>query len=711
MRIAAPLAASLLAMLLGSVPAARQTQQPSQPAQPQPPAGTAEPAPQTQQPERSTQGPIRSGINFVRVDAIITDKQGNPVLDLKPEEFQLFEDNKPQKIEQFSVIKIDSDTQIDSGTPTPIRSLSDEQREAARPDVRLFVLLLDDYHVKRGNDLAVRKPIVEFIQNQLAPLDMVAVMYPLTPVTELHFSRDRGALISAVEHFEGRKFEYQPRNMFEEKYAYYPAATVEKIRNDVTMGALKGAAVKLGGLREGRKSIIFVSEGFTSTLPPQLNDPVAAMPRIGNPNRNNPSAQTSDTVEFFNQADMLGDMREVFDTANRQNTSIYAVDPRGLAAFEYDINSSVGLQQDRKGLTSTLDSLRVLADNTDGRAIVNRNDLAVGMKQIIRDASGYYLIGYTSSQAPTDGKFHEIKVRVTRRNVDVRARKGYWAYTSEDVARASAPAKAEAPSAVNAALNAIAEPPRGRAARFWIGLAKGTNGAPRVTFAWEPMSGDDTQARGAESGANRVMLTATAPDGRPVFRGRIPEEGAPAASNAGTTMPSTGVTTTATPVAAGASTSFDAVPGPLQLRMVVENSRGQVMDSATQELTVPDYSKVQVSLSTPRVYKGRTVRDLQTLKGNSAAAPIADRTFSRAERLFVRVEAYSADGSAPTVSARLLNRGGTAMSDVPMQAGASGQSELEFGLSALAAGDYVIEINAKTGTGTAQELIAFKVSR
>ena len=52
----------------------------------------------------------------------------------------------------------------------------------------------------------------------------------------------------------------------------------------------------------------------------------------------------------------------------------------------------------------------MLADNTDGRAIVNRNDLAGGMKQIIKDASGYYLIGYSSTQAPTDGKFHEIKV-------------------------------------------------------------------------------------------------------------------------------------------------------------------------------------------------------------------------------------------------------------------------------------------------------------
>ena len=76
----------------------------------------------------------------------------------------------------------------------------------------------------------------------------------------------------------------------------------------------------------------------------------------------------------------------------------------------------------------------MLADNTDGRAIVNRNDLAAGMKQIIRDASGYYLLGYNSTQAPTDGKFHEIKVQVKRQGVDVRARKGYWAYTAEDVA-------------------------------------------------------------------------------------------------------------------------------------------------------------------------------------------------------------------------------------------------------------------------------------
>ena len=96
------------------------------------------------------------------------------------------------------------------------------------------------------------------------------MMYPLTPVTALTFTRNRESLVEAINQFDGRKGDYEPRNEFEERYAYYPVETVERIRNDVTLGALKGAAVRLGGMREGRKSIIFVSEGYTSSLPPQM---------------------------------------------------------------------------------------------------------------------------------------------------------------------------------------------------------------------------------------------------------------------------------------------------------------------------------------------------------------------------------------------------------------------------------------------------------
>jgi VWFA-related protein len=669
------------------------SQQPAgqQPAPPPPPPAT-QPAPNQQQ-----QPPvIRTGINYVRVDVIVSDKDGNPVLDLTQDDFSVAEDGKPQKIDAFSVVKLDALESVESGPPRAIKNDFDEEREAARPEVRLFVILLDDYHVRRGNDMSVRKPLIEFLQNQLAPADMVAIMYPLTPITDLRFSRDREGAVSAIEKFEGRKFNYTPRNMFEEQYAMYPAQTVERVRNQITMDALKGAAIKMGGLREGRKSIIFVSEGFTSLLPAQLSDPNASMPGFNNPYRGQASApQASPQQQLMADADLISDMQQVFRDVNRQNTSIYAVDPRGLAVFESDINEGIGITQDAGLLRATQDTLHVLANNTDGRAIVNRNDLAAGMKQIIRDSSGYYLIGYNSSQAPTDGKFHAIKVNVKRRGVDVRARKGYWAYTLEDVARANAPKKPEAPSAVSLALNELVAPARDRSAHFWIGTARGENGMTRVTFSWEPVSGVPGQR--AEEPAARVALTAIAPGGRPVFRGRVPEEAAaPAASG----------------VSRGGSATFDVPPGQLELKMVVEGARGQVIDSVGRDLTVPDFSTVTMSFGTPRVFRARTIPELQALKAKADAVPTTEREFSRTDRLFIRVEAYAPGGASPTVTARLLNRAGQSMSPVPVQQGPGRPAEIELALSPLAAGEYLIEVNAKNEAGsTAQELIPFRVNR
>jgi VWFA-related protein len=307
----------------GTLVAALVAAAPAQQNPPPPPPATPPAQPPPQQPPAGQRPPvIRSGINFVSVDVIVTDKRsGEVVLDLKQDEFEVREDKRPQKVETFDVVKIDALTAPTN--PKEIRSTYDEESEARQPNVRLFVLLLDDYHVRRGNDLSVRKPLIDFVQNQLAPQDMVAVMYPLTPVTALTFTRSRDSLIASINRFEGRKGIYEQRNEFEERYAYYPVQTVEKIRNDVTMGALKGAAVRLGGMRDGRKSIIFVSEGFTSTVPAQLNEPVAAMPGVGgtrpvpNPHVQDPRA---DSQRFFNSTQLLGDLREVYDTVYRYNT-------------------------------------------------------------------------------------------------------------------------------------------------------------------------------------------------------------------------------------------------------------------------------------------------------------------------------------------------------------------------------------------------------
>jgi len=143
--------------------------------------------------------------------------------------------------------------------------------------------------------------------------------------------------------------------------------------------------------------------------------------------------------------------------------------------------------------------------------------------------------------------------------------------------------------------------------------------------------------------------------------------------------------------------------------MIVENGRGQVIDSTTQSLTVPDYARTQVSFSTPRLYRARTAREALLVRNNLDASPTATREFSRAERLLVRLDAYAADGGRPEVTAKLLNRSGASMADVPIQAAEGKPFLIDFPLASLAAGEYIIQVNAKTASGAAQELIGFKV--
>src|SRR5438046_1694329 len=122
------------------------------------PAGQAAqtaPSPPTQatdQPPAPGQPPIfRAGINFVRVDVIVSDKAGNPVADLKPEDFEITEQGKSQKVETFKLVSLDGGRMpTGDGPPRQIRTDADEESEAARDDVRLFAIFFDDYHVTRG---------------------------------------------------------------------------------------------------------------------------------------------------------------------------------------------------------------------------------------------------------------------------------------------------------------------------------------------------------------------------------------------------------------------------------------------------------------------------------------------------------------------------------------------------------------------------------
>jgi VWFA-related protein len=695
----------IAAFLVGNTsPTGAAPQEPAQPApQPQGDGAPAQPLPT-----------FRGSIDFVRVDIFVSDRDGRPVTDLKESEFEIVEDGKPQKVEQFRVINIGGPGAPPDEPVRQIRTVLDAEVEAQRDDVRLFVIFLDDYHVRDRNAVAARSHLTSFIDTQLRPTDMLGVMYPLTPVNDVIFTRDHQSVARAIQNFQGVKYDYRPRNAFEREYERLPTTEIEKIRNQVVTSALEGLSMRLGGMRDGRKSVIFVSEGFTTWLPPQMRRQNAQAPQLPLATVTDPRVE--DAAEIQGQMELESRIRDVYKMAVRNNTVFYPLDPRGLAVFEFDISDGGGAgipnpDSDTRMLRSTQDSLRNLAGETGGRAIINRNTLAEGLAEMMRDSSFYYLIGYTT-QAPADGKFHEIRVRVKRPGVSVRARKGYWAYTPEDIKRFTAPRAPEVAKPIQQALADLSAPVQAaRYVRTWIGTERGDNGRTRVTLVWEPLP---IQAGVRREQAGVVALSAVDGQGALVYRGRSPD--APAASSGFQPIAPAGNAGRGAAAAPVQPTgpqriTFEAPPGKLEMRLQIDAATGGRLDDETRSLQIPDLTSPDVKLSTPRVFRARTARDFQAAAGSATAVPAASREFSRAERLLIRFDAYAPGSETGNPVAAMLSRTGQKMGDVAVSAAAvGGTHQIDLPLNTMAAGEYVLEISLTGADGTkATELVAFRV--
>ena len=695
-RLLPVLIALIAIVVLAGLPGPRAQQQApdpdTAPAEAEAPADQQQPA----DPESPT---FRAGINFIRVDVIVTDDDGNLVNDLDVSDFQVLEDGEPQTIESFQLIEIGPVPEPDAEPARPVINRYDEEREAARADTRIFVVFFDDYHVRWENGVRAGRTLARFLRENLQPTDMVGIMYPLTPLDDVRLTRNHEAIAEAAENFAGVKYDYRPRNMFEQRYVQYPTEIVERLRNDVSLSALEGLMIRLGGVREGRKNVLLISEGFSNYVPVELRSMNAemldgpAMPTVGN-------ERYEETAQFFSDSSLMFDLRDVFSTANRFNTTIYALDPRGLAISEYDVSQrSVNRRTDDRMLRSTRDTLYVLARETDGRTIVNSNDLRPGLNQMLRDSSAYYLLGYRSSRAPTDGKFHEIEVRVQRDNVDVRHRQGYWALTERDIERAMTPAINEPPKAVDTALSVLAAPRRGRRlVRTWVGASRGEGGRTRVTFLWEP----EPAAGGRAAEAARILLTAMSDNGGPSYRGRVPESEGSAGRGTGSSA--------AAAEPGDASVQFEAAPGPLQLSLAVEDAAGEVIERDRRTVEIPDFTGTDLVLSTPSFVRARNEMEWKAVVDDVNVVPTASREFRRTDRILIRFEAYAAGDAQPEVKARLLNRGGEPMHPLDVRAAESGRPyQVDLRPAHLPPGDYVIELSASSPTDEVTQLVAFRL--
>lgn len=648
----------------------------------------AAPMPQTPaQPPPAQQTPtFRTRVDAVSVDVIATDKQGKPITDLTAADFEIKEAGKVQTIDSFKRIVLTDDRfDLDPVRAQAITSMEAQEREAARDDVRLITIFLDDYHTRLGNAMAVREKLAKFVK-ELDPRDMVAIAYPLTPTLGVTFSRDHDGMAAAIMKFEGRKYNYTQKYPQEQIYNRLSRQQIEDLRNSIVIEALEGLNVYLGTLRQGRKTVLFVSEGLSATLPVEI----ATDGQVQGARPNSLQEQTRNRAEVFNNVGLMNRLQDVFSSANRTNTSIYTLDPRGLSTGEFDVSEpGVNYEADRRVINESTDVLRVLADQTDGRAIVGRNDPLSELRQMIRDTSAYYLLGYTSSEAPRDGKFHEIKVTVKRKGIDVRFRKGYWAMSPDDIARATGPSKPSLPADVADALASTAAPERGHPVRTWIGFDRApgnSDGRSMVTLVWEVAP--NTSPADAP---DQVSVVANFVTGDLLYRGKVPRD-----PNA---------------LLPAGRMSFLSKPGAVRLRLSAETATGQLIDSEEREILVPDYTKVGPTVTPPEVFRAQNARELQQLRQSSTALPTSVRAFARTEQLLLRFHAYGPGGTPPTIVVRLLNSLGDPMSTFPTpEIRPDGAYDVPFSLGPLVTGTYMIEIESSTSDLKSRVLLGFKIT-
>jgi VWFA-related protein len=683
--------------------------------------------------ERQEAGePFRTEVNYIRVDLYPT-LNGAPVADLNQTEIEVLEEGVPQQIVQFEQVLVRAArSQEVRRDPTTVREMREAVRDAR---ARLFVLFLDTNHVEGGAAIQVAKALSSAMNELIGGDDLIAVMRPGMSARDLTFTRRTTTIEELLKSRWGGRDRLIFTDPVEEQYATcYPAMPrspregggpasdrgiaqemILRRREAQTLDAFEDLVRHLGALREERKAVITVTAGWrlygdNPALRRPIDNPAPPGPAIGLDPRTGrlgtaPEIPTPGVATVSCERDRVAlsmlqnesRFHRILDEANRANTSFYPLDPRGLVVFDENIvplagvgvgpatNPMVGLEEDRARLNARTTSLRVMAENTDGLAIVQTSEIAAGLRKMADDLSSYYLIGYYST-GKLDGRFHRITVRVKRPGVSVRARRGYLAGTAAEAARMRAAATARVPEksaetrAVEAAVGSLAPFARPRPVRIQVASGWPAAGAGTIWAVAEidPGAGRDEWRAGGDAEATLLDHSGAA-----IATEQIPlKPGVFAVRFALTPRP---------PVPA-------LQPGEYQVQIRVKGST--VLSTATE--------RVRVSL--PPAPNGAGI--LFTRRGISTGnkeMPTADLRFRRTERLRLDVPAGSGD-AADVYSARLLDRVGHPLS-VPVTATLREDAEgsrwhtTEVALAPLAAGDYVIELTA----GSERTLAAFRV--
>ena len=402
---------------------------------------------------------IKISTNLIQLDVTVTDKDGNVVRDLKPEDFEVYENGKKQNITNFSFVSINTAATVADPQPVkpgktaipipPVRLKAEQVR-------RTYALVVDDLGLNFGNVYFVQQSLKKFVNEQMQDGDLVAIIRTGSGIGALQsFTSDKRQLLAAIDKIKWNSYGRSGIGTFDPITTTLKEDLAGKVRGDGTVrnpegikqdkefdranleirndnfsvGTLGALNYIIRGMRDlpGRKAVVLFSEGFVLTSD-------------GRPNR------------------VLEGMRVLADLANRSSVVIYTIDPRGLQVpnmanaddvlrevIPLDFNPVTytdGRTPRDSDFRDSQQSLRYLAYETGGVAFTNQNNIGKGLLQAVNDQSSYYLLGYQPDGEtfdPKKAKFNKLEVKLTRPGLKIRYRSGFFGITDEKIKSQSEP--------------------------------------------------------------------------------------------------------------------------------------------------------------------------------------------------------------------------------------------------------------------------------
>jgi VWFA-related protein len=391
---------------------------------------------------------FRVRVDYVQVDATVHDSAGRFVPDLTKDDFEVVEDGGKQTIDRIELVNVPVEPRalpaLLSGRPW-----EPDVYTNTVPPGRIYLIVMDDLHVHPARSLAARRIARMFIEQNMAPNDVAAVVVTSgNRKAAQEFTSNHRLLLEAVDKFQGRKV-ISPglaslSTMGAPEEGALGVADPQRMFNARSMlDTIASMATFAGTIPSRRKSIVLIGEGpdldlaaseITPNYAPLNNrlsqgvtgvDPMAAEAPKGFP---------------AGRTELREKLRGFIDAANRANVTLYAFDPTVYtqggddlvdiaSANPGDYDSKTGIEVVRTsrvldGILAAQDNLRALSTETGGFAVISRS-FPDAFERIRADNSRYYILGYYPTNDKRDGKYRRIDVRVRKAGLKVTARRGY----------------------------------------------------------------------------------------------------------------------------------------------------------------------------------------------------------------------------------------------------------------------------------------------